>query len=76
MAEQGSHHPLDDRCDEALIQIYRQQSPATKFAVVDALWQSAVRFVRAGVQSQHPEWDASEVEREVARRMAARDGGR
>lgn len=52
-----------------MLAVLRAQSPATKLATLDAMWRSAVQFVRSGVIAQHPDWNADEVAAETARRM-------
>lgn len=66
----ATSHPTDDRCDPAMIAVLRSQSPAAKLATLDAMWRSAVAFVRSGVKAQHPSWSEAAVCAETARRMA------
>ena len=67
-------HPIDDRCDPAMIAVLRSQSPGARLAALDAMWRSAVTLVRAGVQAQHPDWPETMLCAETARRMANRHG--
>lgn len=68
--QSATSHPTDDRCDPAMIAVLRSQSPAAKLATIDAMWRSAVAFVRSGVKAQHPGWSEAAVCAETARRMA------
>ena len=67
-------HPIDDRCDPAMVAVLRSRSPAAKLATLDAMWRSAVAFVRSGVKAQHPDWSEAAVCTEAARRMAHQVG--
>ena len=63
-------HELSDRCDPALISIFRRQTPAQKLALLDAMWRSARTLVAAGVRAQHPDWSGASLAQEVAARMS------
>lgn len=51
-------------------EVLRGRSPAEKFEMICGLWRFARRLCEAGVRMQHPDWDASAVHQEVARRLA------
>lgn len=72
MTARAGDHPKDDRCDDALIEILRKQSPQQKLAALDAMWRSARTLVEAGVRAQHPQWSEAELQAEIARRLAAK----
>jgi hypothetical protein len=74
MHQNRHQHPVDDRCDPAMIAVLRSQSPGARLAALDAMWRSAVTLVRAGVQAQHPDWPETMLCAETARRMANRHG--
>ena len=72
MHQNRHQHPVDDRCDPAMIAVLRSQSPGARLAALDAMWRSAVTLVRAGVKAQHPDWSETMLCAETARRMANR----
>lgn len=74
MHQDRHQHPVDDRCDPAMIAVLRMQSPGARLAALDAMWRSAVTLVRAGVKAQHPDWPETMLCAETARRMANRHG--
>ena len=39
-------------------------------AMVDVLWRSTRKLLRGQLVSLHPEWDAAQIDREVAQRMS------
>jgi hypothetical protein len=67
-------HPADDRCDPELLAVLRAQPAGARLATLDALWRSAVTFVRCGVAAQHPDWPEDKLAAETARRLAGRYG--
>jgi hypothetical protein len=70
MSEPTPSHPIDDRCDPALIRVLRAQSPSARLATLDSMWRSALALVRCGVTAQHPDWPEARIAAETARRMA------
>ncbi|MBL9118562.1 MAG: hypothetical protein JNL80_01455 [Phycisphaerae bacterium] len=74
MSVPSQSHPVDDRCDPALLAVLRSQPASAKLAALDAMWRSAVSLVRCGVLAQRPGWTETEVTAETARRMACRSG--
>ena len=55
--------------DEALGEVFRRKTPAERIAMIWDSWDSARQWVQAYVASQHPEWDADQVNAEVNRRF-------
>ncbi len=51
----ATSHPIDDRCDPAMVAVLRSRSPAAKLATLNAMWRSAVAFLWSGVKAQHPD---------------------
>lgn len=56
--------------DEAMAEVLRRKTPAERIAIGFGLWRSAQKMLGAQLASSHPEWDARELEREVARRLS------
>ena len=52
----------------------RVRTPAEKFEMICEMWRFARRLCEAGVRRQHPGWDDSAVQQEVARRIAGESG--
>ena len=63
--DDGQIEVVDDRVAEAL----RAKTPAERMRLVADSWAFARNWVRAGVASQHPDWDGSALDKEVSRRL-------
>jgi hypothetical protein len=65
--------PLDWRrievVDPDMAAVLRKKTPAEKIAMVGAAHRTARMLIEASVRRQHPEWDATTIAREVARRL-------
>jgi hypothetical protein len=53
-----------------MVEVLRAKSPAERLAMVDAMWRSATRMIRLRVAREHPDWPASRVQEETARRLS------
>lgn len=53
--------------DDAVAGVLRSKTPAQRVAMVFQAEAFARALAAAGVKSRHPEWNAEEIEREVAR---------
>ncbi len=56
--------------DDTMAEILRRKTPAERLAIGFGLWRSAQKLLRGQLASLHPEWDAQQLEREVARRLS------
>jgi len=56
--------------DERMAEILRRKTPAERLAIGFGLWRSAHTLLRGQLASLHPEWDAAQLDREVARRLS------
>jgi hypothetical protein len=65
--------PLDWRrievVDPDMAAVLRKKTPAEKIAMVGAAHRTARMLIEASVRRQHPDWDATTIAREVARRL-------
>ena len=55
--------------DEAVADILRRKTPGERMRMAAEAWDFARLWVRAGVRSQHPDWNDEQVESEVNRRF-------
>lgn len=60
----------DEVLDDKMAEILRAKTPAERLAIVDRMWASAWRMIRANLARQHPDWTSETVDRETARRMS------
>ena len=56
--------------DDAMADILRGKTEAERLRIAARLWRSARVIVRGAVRAEHPEWNAAQVDREIARRMS------
>lgn len=63
-------NPTEDDIAPAVAAIMRRKSEEERLRIAWELWQFASDMLGNLVRSDHPEWTATEVQREVARRMA------
>ncbi len=64
--DHGQIEVVDDLVGDAL----RRKTPGERMGMVFQAWRFARTWVRAAVKSQHPNWDESQVDAEVSRRMS------
>jgi hypothetical protein len=56
--------------DDIMAEVLRKKTPAERLAIGFGLWRSARMLLRGQLRSLHPEWDAAQLDREVARRLS------
>ncbi|MBM3310644.1 MAG: hypothetical protein FJY80_03960 [Candidatus Aminicenantes bacterium] len=56
--------------DDRIVEIYRQMTPAARLKISFGLWRSTRTMLMNLIRAQHPDWDATMVQREAARRMS------
>lgn len=56
--------------DDTMAEVLRRKTPAERLAIGFGLWRSARKLLRGQLASLHPEWDATRLDREVARRLS------
>jgi hypothetical protein len=56
--------------DEAMVEIYKEKTPAQRLQIAFGLWRSAKIMIFNHLRSLHPEWDEKRLQTEVARRIS------
>ena len=56
--------------DEVMAEVIRRKTPAERLRIGFGLWISAQKMLQTHLATQHPDWDAARVAREVARRLS------
>ncbi len=55
--------------DERIVEIIRRKTPTERIAMILDANDMARSLAAAGIRHRYPEWDASQLQAEVARRM-------
>jgi hypothetical protein len=63
-----------DRMDSDMIEVLRAKAPAERLAIAHGMFQSAQRMLSSHLRAEHPAWDETRLEQEVARRIALGSG--
>jgi hypothetical protein len=56
--------------DDAMADILRQKSAFEKLRIAGRMWQSARVFLRGAIRTEYPDWNADQVNREIAKRIS------
>lgn len=56
--------------DDQVAEILRAKSGTERLRIAHAMWSSARQMLWHYLRSEHPDWDESQVQREVARRLS------
>ena len=56
--------------DPALVEIFRNMTPAQRLAQAFRMWETARIVTRASIRQQYPEWSEEQILRESARRLS------
>jgi len=56
--------------DDIMAEVLRHKTPAERLRIGFNLWESASRMLKAHLGKTHPEWDAGQLEKEVAKRLS------
>lgn len=56
--------------DNDMVEVLRQKSEVERLRIAGKLWTSARVIVRGAVRTEHPDWDETRVNHEIARRMS------
>jgi hypothetical protein len=62
--------PAFEVLDDQMAEILRRKSEAERLRIAGRMWRSARVILRGAIQTEHPEWDAGRVNREIARRIS------
>jgi hypothetical protein len=60
--------------DEAMVEVLSSKTGAERLAIAAGMFRSARRMISSHLRQQHPDWDSSRLEREVARRLSHGSG--
>ena len=56
--------------DEIMAEVLRAKTPAERLRIGFGFWTSAQQMLQTHLATRHPDWDATRVSREVARRLS------
>ena len=56
--------------DDAMVEVLRSKSPAERIAISHSMWRYATSMITNMLHKNHPEWSASQLQAEVARRLS------
>lgn len=56
--------------DDAMADILRQKTEVERLRIAGRMWKSARVLLRGAILTEHPDWDAEQVNREIARRIS------
>ncbi len=56
--------------DDRVAAILRDKRDSERLRSVDAAWRSARVIVKAAIVTEHPDWNSSQVNQEIARRIS------
>ncbi len=62
--------PLVELIDDAMARVLQEKSEVERLQIAGRMWRSARVMLRAAIRSEHPEWDAQHLNREVACRIS------
>jgi len=62
--------PWIDSMDPAMVEILRQKTEVERLRIASRMWRSARTILRGAIQTEHPDWDLDQVNREIARRIS------
>lgn len=60
--------PCIELLDEAMVEVLRRKTPVERVAMVFDAEQTMRLMLEAHLHSRHPNWDAEQISREIARR--------
>jgi hypothetical protein len=56
--------------DIEMVNILRGKSEAERLAIAFGMWNTARYMLRNVLSSEHPDWQADQIQKEIARRMS------
>jgi hypothetical protein len=56
--------------DDQMAEILRRKTDIQRLRSVDAFWRSARAILRSAIVTEHPDWDAIRVNREISSRIS------
>jgi len=62
--------PRFEVMDDAMADILRQKTEVERLRIAGRMWKSARVILRGAIRTEHPDWNADQVNREIARRIS------
>lgn len=56
--------------DDDMADVLRLKTEAERLKIADRLWKSARTILRGAIQTEHPDWNVDQVNREIAHRIS------
>jgi hypothetical protein len=56
--------------DDAMADVLRAKTEVERLRIAGRMWKSARAILRGAIRTEHPEWDAVQVNREIAWRIS------
>jgi hypothetical protein len=56
--------------DDEMVEVLSAKSGAERLAIAAGMFRSARRMILSHLQQEHPDWEASEIQRETVRRLS------
>ena len=56
--------------DDIMAEVLRRKTPAERLRIGFNLWESAYSMLKVHLGKTHPEWNAGQLEKEVAKRLS------
>ncbi|MEI6535515.1 MAG: hypothetical protein WCN98_09265 [Verrucomicrobiaceae bacterium] len=66
----NARNPVVEVMDDAMADILRQKTEAERLRIAGRMWKSARVILRGAIQTEYPEWNVEQVNREIARRIS------
>jgi hypothetical protein len=66
----NSEHAGFEVMDDQMADVLRQKSEVERLRIASRMWQSARAILRGAIMTEHPDWDANLVNREIAKRIS------
>jgi len=67
-----SKKPVVEVMDDTMADILRQKTEVERLRIAGGMWKSARVILRGAIQTEHPDWNTGQVDREIARRISQR----
>ncbi|MCA9007016.1 MAG: hypothetical protein KDA70_17195 [Planctomycetaceae bacterium] len=65
--------PVVEVIDKSMVELLQRQSPEERLLIAAEMWETARVMVRGSLAQEHPEWNESTLNREVAKRLCHRE---
>lgn len=62
--------PVIEVMDDAMADLLRRKTEVERLQIAGRMWRSARVILRGAIRTEHPDWTADQVEREIARRIS------